>query len=221
MMGLQYSNTPIPQFLKGLSMSLPPDYPERVYAGVLGKIIGVYFGMPVENKQYDWIMNKYGEIDYYIRNDPTNSRSQVLVNTSDDITGMFMSVRSMPDNGNPPDITAEQIGNTWRNYSLLYRSASWWGGMGSSSEHTALVRLLSGIKAPDSGSIRLNGPVVAQQIGARIFIDSWPMIVPGDPERAADFARHAASVTHDGEAIYGAQQIAAMESLAFVEPDLE
>ena len=29
-------------------MSLPSDYLERVYAGVLGKIIGVYLGRPFE-----------------------------------------------------------------------------------------------------------------------------------------------------------------------------
>ena len=27
---------------------LPPDYAERVYAGVLGKLIGVYLGRPIE-----------------------------------------------------------------------------------------------------------------------------------------------------------------------------
>jgi hypothetical protein len=47
------------------------------------------------------------------------------------------------------------------------------------------------------------------------------MVSPGDPERAADLARRAASVSHDGEAVYGAQVIAAMEALAFVEPDLD
>ena len=46
------------------------------------------------------------------------------------------------------------------------------------------------------------------------------MIVPGDPERAADLARRAASVSHDGEAIYGAQVIAAMEAQAFCEHDM-
>ncbi len=29
-------------------MPVPSDYLERVYAGVLGKIIGVYLGRPVE-----------------------------------------------------------------------------------------------------------------------------------------------------------------------------
>jgi hypothetical protein len=47
------------------------------------------------------------------------------------------------------------------------------------------------------------------------------MVAPGDPERAADLARRAASVSHDGEAIYGAQVIAAMEAYAFVERDID
>jgi hypothetical protein len=46
------------------------------------------------------------------------------------------------------------------------------------------------------------------------------MVAPGDPAFAADLARRAGSVSHDGEAIYGAQVIAAMESQAFVESDM-
>ena len=37
-------------------MDLPNDYLERVYAGVLGKIIGVYLGRPFEGWTYDRIM---------------------------------------------------------------------------------------------------------------------------------------------------------------------
>ena len=59
--------------------------------------------------------------------------------------------------------------------------------------------------APRSGSIATQRQVVAEQIGAQIFIDGWAMVAPGDPELAADLARRAASVSHDGEAIYGAQ----------------
>jgi len=46
------------------------------------------------------------------------------------------------------------------------------------------------------------------------------MVAPGDPALAADLARRAASVSHDGEAIYGAQVVAAMEAQAFVESDI-
>lgn len=92
--------------------------------------------------------------------------------------------------------------------------------MGNSTEHTAFLRLKKGLPAPQSGSISTNGKIVAEQIGAQIFIDGWGMIAPGDPEQAAEFARKASSVSHDGEAIYGAQVIAAMEAQAFVENDL-
>ncbi len=47
------------------------------------------------------------------------------------------------------------------------------------------------------------------------------MVAPGDPELASSLAQRAASVSHDGEAIYAAQVIAAMDALAFIEPDLD
>src|ERR687890_1266740 len=196
--------------------TLPEDYAERVYAGVLGKLIGVYLGRPVEGWTYDRITAVYGEVDHYIH----ESRGMPLVVTDDDISGTFTFLRSLPDHGNDPNLTPEQIGNTWLNYLIERRTILWWGGIGNSTEHTAYLRLKGGIPAPVSGSIALNGTTVAEQIGSHIFIDGWGMIVPGDPERATDFARRAGSVSHDGEAIYGAQVVAAMEAQAFVEPDL-
>src|ERR671921_844630 len=196
--------------------TLPADYAERVYAGVLGKLIGVYLGRPVEGWTYDRITAVHGEVDRYIH----ESRGMPLVVTDDDVSGTFTFLRSLPDHGNDPDLTPEQIGQTWLNYLIEKRTVLWWGGMGNSTEHTAYLRLKHGIKAPASGSIATNGKVVAEQIGAQIFIDGWGMIAPGDPELAADFARKAASVSHDGEAIYGAQVIAAIEAAAFVEPDI-
>src|SRR5215211_9429817 len=199
-----------------VEQTLPTDYAERVYAGVLGKLIGVYLGRPVEGWTYDRITAEHGEVDRYIH----ESRGMPLVVTDDDVSGTFTFLRSLPDHGNDPNLTPEQIGNTWLNYLIERRTILWWGGIGNSTEHTAYLRLKGGIPAPVSGSIELNGKTVAEQIGSQIFIDGWGMIVPGDPERAADFARRAGSVSHDGEAIYGAQVVAAMEAQAFVEPDL-
>ncbi len=143
-----------------------------------------------------------------------------LIVTDDDISGTFTFVRALADYGYTRDLTPAQIGQTWLNYIIENRTILWWGGMGNSTEHTAFLRLKAGIGAPRSGSIELNGKVVAEQIGSQIFIDGWAMVAPGDPEFAADLAKRAASVSHDGEAIYGAQVIAAMEAQAFVEPDL-
>ncbi len=196
--------------------AFPTDYVERVYAGVLGKIIGVYLGRPVEGWSSERISETFGEVDRYIHEE----RGVPLIVTDDDISGTFSFLRSMPDHGNDPQLTPEQIGNSWLNYLIDRKTILWWGGVGNSTEHTAYVRLTSGVPAPASGSMALNGKTIAEQIGSQIFIDGWGMISPGDPERAADFARRAGSVSHDGEAIYGAQVVAAMVAQAFVERDL-
>jgi len=197
-------------------MSLSQDYTERVYAGVLGKLIGVYLGRPFEGWTYERIMAELGEINYYV-----HEQFQVpLIVTDDDISGTFTFLRALPDYGNSLDLTPAQIGQSWLNYIIEQRTILWWGGMGNSTEHTAFLRLKQGIPAPQSGSMTLNGKVVAEQIGSQIFIDGWAMVAPGDPALAADLARRAASVSHDGEAIYGAQVVAAMEAQAFVESDI-
>ena len=197
-------------------MTLPQDYVERVYAGVLGKIIGVYLGRPFEGWTYEKIMAELGEVWYYVH----EKRGLPLIVTDDDISGTFTFLRALPDFGNTRSLTPAQIGQTWLNYLIEERTVLWWGGMGNSTEHTAYLRLKNGIPAPQSGSIAVNGKVVAEQIGAQIFIDGWAMVAPGDPALAADFARRAGSVSHDGEAIYGAQVLAAMEAQAFVERDM-
>ncbi len=62
---------------------------------------------------------------------------------------------------------------------------------------------------------------MAEAIGAEIFIDTWAMANPGNPERAAAMARAAASVSHDGVAVEAAVLLAAMEAYAFVESDID
>ena len=42
------------------------DYQNQIYAGVLGKIIGVYLGRPVEGWSYKKIQETFGEIKYYV-----------------------------------------------------------------------------------------------------------------------------------------------------------
>ncbi len=198
-------------------MIIPSDYEERVYAGVLGKIIGVYLGRPFEGWTYSKIMAELGEVNYYVH----EKCGVPLIVTDDDISGTFTFLRALPDYDHSLNLTPRQIGQTWLNYLIEERTILWWGGLGNSTEHTAYLRLKAGVPAPESGSIRLNGKVVAEQIGAQIFIDGWGMVSPGDPALAADLARRAATVSHDGEAVYGAQVVAALEAQAFVESNLD
>jgi ADP-ribosylglycohydrolase len=198
-------------------MPIPENYETAVYAGVLGKIIGVYLGRPFEGWPHRRILKELGEIEFYV-NDKLN---RPLIVADDDISGTFTFIRALEDHGISREITPDQIGQTWLNYLIEERTILWWGGMGTSTEHTAYLRLKHGIPAPESGSIATNTKVVAEQIGAQIFIDSWAMICPGEPELAAEFALKAGSVSHDGEAIYGAQALAAMEAAAFFEKDIQ
>ncbi|MCA9966117.1 MAG: ADP-ribosylglycohydrolase family protein [Anaerolineales bacterium] len=206
-------------------MNLPEDYVERVYAGVLGKLIGVYVGRPFEGWSYEQITAQLGDIDGYVNDKVARlAQAQGIVNhaplviTDDDVTGTFTFIRALADFG--AAVTPQQIGDIWLNHVVERRSTFWWGGFGNSSEHTAYLRLKQGVDAPASGSIALNGAVTAEQIGAQIFIDGWGLVSPGDPARAVDLARRAASVSHDGEAIVGAQVVAALVAAAFVEAEV-
>ena len=105
-------------------MQPPNDYVERVYAGVLGKIIGVYLGRPFEGWPHERILAELGEINYYV-----HERLNVpLIVTDDDISGTFTFLRAMPDYGNSLDLTPAQIGWTWLNYLIEERTVLWWVG---------------------------------------------------------------------------------------------
>ena len=197
-------------------MNLPSDYSERVYAGVLGKTIGVYLGRPFEGWTYERIQKRLGDIEYYVH----DQVGVPLLVTDDDIAGTFTFLRAMGDHGCNPQISSAEIGESWLNYLIENKTILWWGGLGNSTEHTAYLRLKKGIQAPQSGSAALNSKVVSEQIGAQIFIDGWAMVSPGDADQAARLAEQAARVSHDGEAVYGAVVLAVMEAMAFVEPDL-
>jgi ADP-ribosylglycohydrolase len=192
-------------------------FAEQTYAGVLGKLIGVYLGRAVEGWPYSAIQSTFGEIDYYV-NDKVN---WPLIVPDDDISGTFLFYRALEDNGYPADISAKAIGDTWLNYIVEDKTVLWWGGLGRSTEHTAYLRLKAGVHAPESGSAKLNSRAMAEAIGAEIFIDTWAMSNPANPERAASMARAAASVSHDGVAVEAAVLLAAMQAQAFVESDID
>ena len=106
--------------------NLPADYEERVYAGVLGKIIGVYLGRPFEGWSNERIEERLGEIDYYVH-DKLNQR---LIVTDDDISGTFTFIRAMEDYDCDPDLSPKQIGQSWLNYLIENRTILWWGRIG-------------------------------------------------------------------------------------------
>lgn len=144
---------------------LPSDYASRVYAGILGKIIGVYLGRPFESATHDQIMRDLGEIEYYVH----ERRGVNLVVADDDITGMFTFLRALKDHGgNPHTLTAAQIGQSWLNYIVENRTILWWGGLGNSTEHTAFLNLKKGIPRPRQ---RFDGPQLQSRRRANRLAD--------------------------------------------------
>lgn len=196
--------------------SLKTSYEEQVYAGVLGKVIGVYRGRPIEGWLKSAIEKRWGRADRYLHED----QKVPLVVTDDDISGTFTFIRALEDSGRYAKTPPGFFGDTWLNYLIPFQTVLWWGGMGVSTEHTAYLRLKQGLRSPRSGAIETNGRVVAEQIGAQIFIDAFGLVAPGRPDLAAKLARQAASVSHDGEAVHAAVVVAGMIAAAFVEKDM-
>ena len=112
-------------------MKLDKTYQEKVYAGVLGKIIGVYLGRPFEQWSHKLIMEKLGTIEYYV----SEKLNKPLIVTDDDITGTFTFLRALDDYGNDYNISSKNIGQTWLNYIVEKETILWWGGVGLSLIH--------------------------------------------------------------------------------------
>lgn len=195
-------------------MLTPDQILQKIYAGFIGKAIGVRLGAPVEPTiwSYERIHNTYGEVTQYLR-DFKNFAAD------DDTNGPVYFIRALRDYG--LDCTAEDVGKTWLNYAAEEHGMYWWGGFGVSTEHTAYRNLRAGIPAPHSGSIATNGTTVAEQIGGQIFIDSWGWVNPANPQKAADMSAMAASVAHDGDGLNGARFCAAAISAAFTATSID
>lgn len=189
------------------------EYIEKIYAGWLAKIIGIRLGAPVEGWSSKKISDVYGRLNGY-------AVDYQRFAADDDSNGPLFFIRALGDSGNKEKLCSEDVAEAMLNYVPFEHGFFWWGGYGCSTEHTAYLNLHDGIPAPRSGSIKQNGMAVAEQIGGQIFIDSWGLVSPGNPDLAAKLAREAASVTHGGDGVHGGIFIAACVSTAFEEEDI-
>ena len=80
-------------------------YLQRVYAGVLGKLIGVYLGRPFEGWTYTQISERLGDVTYYVH----DRLNKPLVVTDDDISGTLLFLRALPDYDHAPDLTPADL----------------------------------------------------------------------------------------------------------------
>lgn len=103
--------------------------------------------------------------------------------------------------------TSKDIGKEWVNRLSIACTA----------EEIALQNLKKGILPPKSA--RVDNPF-AEWIGADIRSDIWGYVLPGLPEKAAEFAYRDASVSHIKNGTYGAMFFSALIAAAFVESDI-
>lgn len=189
------------------------EYIENIYAGWLAKIIGIRLGAPIEGWTYEKIKNTYGDLWDY----PVDYHEFAA---DDDSNGPLFFLRSLEEGRHGLNLEAQDVAEALLNYAPFEHGFFWWGGYGISTEHTAYLNLRNGVPAPRSGSIEQNGHATAEQIGGQIFIDTWGLVTPGNPDLAAKYAEKAASVTHDGNGIYGGIFVAVCISYAFEEKDI-
>ena len=192
------------------------NYLEKVYSGLVGKTMGVILGAPVEPTlwTYDKIYNTYGDITNYVKTFKNFA-------ADDDLNGPIFFLKALDLVKKDESFAASHVGKAWLNYSREGQGMFWWGGYGISTEHTAFLNVKHGIMPPLSGSTKVNGLSIAEQIGGQIFIDTWGLVFPDNIEKAADYAQKAASVSHDKNGIFGARFVAACISKAFVESDIK
>ncbi|GHT79852.1 hypothetical protein FACS1894130_09860 [Spirochaetia bacterium] len=197
-----------------MSFAIDDRYIEGVYAGWLGKAIGIRLGAPVEMWTAEEIAAKYKGQDGYLVDYGTFA-------ADDDSNGPIFFFRTLRDYGITRDPKQRDFGLTWLNYASRLHGFFWWGGYGVSSEHTAYENLRFGVHAPISGSAAKNGKMLSEQIGGQIFSDTWGLAAPGDTALAASLAEKAARVSHDGAAVEGARFVAACISAAFTVKDVD
>jgi ADP-ribosylglycohydrolase len=97
---------------------LPFDYRERVYAGWLGKCIGVRLGVPVENWTADQIARNLDDVRGFLPLPPGK-----LFQPDDDTAFPVVLARALEEYGR--DVTAAQIGETVLNGLADGRCGRW------------------------------------------------------------------------------------------------
>ena len=186
---------------------IPSGYMEQVYAGWLGKIIGVRLGAAIEAWDFECIRQSFGELNDY----PAWYKHFAA---DDDTTGPLYLFRALEEKKGDT-LTSQDVADAFLNYCADGHGFIWWGGYGTSTMHNAYVNLRSGMKPPQSGARETNGPVLSEMIAGQIFVDPWGLVAPANPSLAAEMAEKAARVTHDGNSVQGARFVAAAISAAF------
>jgi ADP-ribosylglycohydrolase len=170
------------------------NYQEKVMGCWLGKAVGGTLGQPYEG--CDGPLN----LTYY---DPVPT--DMIPNDDLDLQVLWACIldgmgQAVVDRTVFADAWLKHVDFPWDEYGIAIRN------------------LRNGIPAPYSGSY---DNWFKDGLGAAIRSEIWACLSPGNPELAAKYAYEDACVDHAGDGIYAEQFLAALESMAFVENDID
>lgn len=170
------------------------SFRDKVYACWIGKNIGGTMGGPFEGKR------EYLDVRGF-----TTAEGVVLPN--DDLDLQLVWLHAVEQLG-PRAINAATLGEFWLSFIVPH-----WNEYGIGKNN-----MMRGLLPPLSGDYENNW---RDSNGAWIRTEVWACMAPGCPEIAAKYAMEDAKVDHGaGEGTYAAAFVAAMQSAAFVIPDL-
>lgn len=160
------------------------DYFNRVYGGCLGKCLGGAAGAPVEGIKKLLPYKDYKEM---IRPDLPN----------DDLDLQLLWFEVMEEKG--LSVTSKDLADAWEKH-------CWY----PFNEYGIFLKNYErGIFPPYSG--RFNNPVFSEGEGCPIRSEIWGMLFPGQPQKAAEFAKIDGCLDHTDNAVWIEQYYAAME----------
>lgn len=169
-------------------------YREKVMGCWLGKAVGGTLGQPYEGSDGPLNLSFYDPV-------PTD----MIPNDDLDLQVLWAYVM---DKLAVPVVDRDLFASAW----LKHVDFPW-------DEYGIAIRNLHhGITAPYSGTY---GNWFVDGLGAAIRSEIWACLAPGKPELAAQYAYEDACVDHAGEGIYAEQFLSAMESVAFIENDID
>lgn len=167
---------------------------KKVLGAWLGKAVGGTLGQPWEGSGGPLSLSYYDPV-------PTT----MMPNDDLDLQILWACKLAVEWNG---EISRKNFGKAWLNCV----------GFPFDEYGVAIRNLKMGISAPQTGSY---DNWFTDGLGAAIRSEIWACFAPGNPKLAAEYAFEDACVDHAGNGIYAEQFLAAMESQAFVEDDLE
>lgn len=170
-------------------------YKDKLLACFTGKNIGGTVGFPFE------FIRQTNVIDGY-------DKSLSFPMPNDDLDLQLLWLIALEEKG--CNLSSSILEEYWQRYLTPH-----WAEYGVSK-----VNMRTGVQAPMSGTV--NNSQYKHSNGAWIRSEIWACLCPGAPEWAANLAVEDAILDHgNGEGVWGEVFCAAMQSIAFIQPDTE